>query len=216
MLWLGTPMQTPPMQTPMRSDRRRLLAGGVALAGVALLRPGAALALDDAQARALIERAIGEVNGAIDSGKSGPALYALFENIFTRYADVPTIARSALGTAGRSASAAQMQAFTTAFRGYISRKYGQRFREFIGSRFEVEGARTVKTFYEVKTVAHLKGQAPFEVLWHVSDKSGKNLFFNIIIEGVNMLAAERTEIGAMLDARRGNIDALIADLKAAS
>ena len=203
--------------TPMRSDRRRLLAGaGAAVLLGGVFRPGAALALTDGQARALIARAVDDVNAAIDSGQTGPALYAQFEAIFVKYADVPTIARSALGTASRGASAGQMQSFTTAFRGYISRKYGKRFREFIGARFEVEGARQVKTFYEVKTVAHLRGEAPFEVLWHVSDKSGKDLFFNIIIEGVNMLAAERTEIGAMLDARRGNIDALIADLRAAS
>lgn len=206
-----------PMQTPMRSDRRRLMAGaGAALLAAGLLRPGMALALDDAQARELISRAVDDVNAAIDSGQTGPALYARFEALFVAYADVPTIARSALGTAARSASPGQMQAFTSAFRGYISRKYGKRFREFIGARFEVVGARQVKSFYEVKTVAHLKGEAPFEVLWHVSDKSGQKLFFNIIIEGVNMLAAERTELGAMLDARKGNLDALIADLKAAS
>lgn len=210
MLWLGTLTKT-----PMRSDRRRLLgAGFAALAGATLL-PRGAFALDDAQARALIGRAVNEVNSAIDSGKTGAPLYALFENIFTRYADVPTIARSALGTAARTASAAQMAAFTTAFRGYISRKYGKRFRDFIGARFEVEGARAVKGFYEVKTVAYLRGQAPFEVLWHVSDKSGKDLFFNIIIEGVNMLASEREEIGAMLKKRKGDIDGLIGDLQAA-
>ncbi|MGD9916902.1 MAG: phospholipid-binding protein MlaC [Paenirhodobacter sp.] len=202
------------MPTPMLSDRRALL--GAALGGLATLAlPRAAFALTDAQAKALIGRAIDEVNGAIDSGKTGEPLYALFETIFTRYADVPTIARSALGSAARTATPAQMAAFTTAFRGYISRKYGKRFREFIGGRFEVQGARAVKGFYEVKTTAILQGQAPFEVLWHVSDKSGKDLFFNIIIEGVNMLAAERTEIGSMLDARRGNIDALITDLKTA-
>lgn len=204
-------------KTPMNLDRRSCLRAGLGVfASVLLLSPSRAHALDDAQARALIERAVADVNAAIGSGLAGPALYAKFEAIFTRYADVPTIARSALGTAARSATPAQMAAFTTAFRGYISRKYGQRFREFIGARFEVQGARQVKTFHEVKTVAYLKGQAPFEVLWHVSDKSGKDLFFNIIIEGVNMLAAERTEIGAMLDARKGKLDALIADLKAAS
>jgi phospholipid transport system substrate-binding protein len=47
----------------------------------------------------------------------------------------------------------------------------------------------------------------------VSDKAGKSLFFNIIIEGVNMLASERAEVGAMLDKRKGDIDALIEDLK---
>ncbi|MGE4325248.1 MAG: ABC transporter substrate-binding protein, partial [Pseudodonghicola sp.] len=52
--------------------------------------------------------------------------------------------------------------------------------------------------------------------FHVSDRTGKELFFNIYIEGVNMLLTERTEIGSMLDARQGSIDKLITDLKTAS
>ena len=217
------PMPSTPMRTPMLNDcpqiglrigRRTALGLGAAAAAVALM-PGAALALTDAQARALIERAVADVNAAISSGKTGPALYADFERLFSRYADVPVIARSALGPAARSASAAQMVAFTTAFQGYLSRKYGKRFREFIGARFEVTGARPVKTFFEVKSTAIFPGQAPFEVLWQVSDKSGRDLFFNLIIEGVNMLATERTEIGAMLDRRRGDLDAMIVDLKTA-
>jgi len=71
----------------------------------------------------------------------------------------------------------------------------------------------VKSFYEVVSTAYLRGSAPFEVRFQVSDRSGRDLFFNIIIEGVNMLASERTEIGALLDARRGNLDQLIADLR---
>jgi phospholipid transport system substrate-binding protein len=34
----------------------------------------------------------------------------------------------------------------------------------------------------------------------------------LIIEGINMLLSERSEIGAMLDARGGDLDALIRDL----
>ncbi|MEZ5684691.1 MAG: ABC transporter substrate-binding protein [Paracoccaceae bacterium] len=195
-------------------NRRTLMAAAVA-GGAALALPLPALALNDTQARALITKAVEDVNRAIASGKSGSALYGDFERIFVKYGDVPIIARSALGVAARQASAAQMSAFTKAFQIYLSRKYGKRFREFIGARFEVVGAKPVKTFYEVKSTAIFKGQAPFEVLWHVSDKSGQDRFFNLIIEGVNLLAAERTEIGAMLDKRRGNIDALIADLKTA-
>lgn len=156
------------------------------------------------------------MNAAIASGKSGAALYSAFERIFSKYADVPIIAQSALGLAARQATPAQMRAYTEAYRGYLARKYGRRFNEFDGARFEVVSSRPVKSYFEVKSNAFLKGKSPFEVLWHVSNKSGKNLFFNIIIEGVNMLASERSEIGAMLDKRKGNIDALIADLKAAS
>lgn len=207
------PMPTTPMMIP-RCNRRAALRLGVAgLAAAAL--PGTAFALTDAQAKALIQRAVNDVNAAIASGRTGPALYAMFERIFAKYADVNVIARSALGVAARSASAAQMAAFTRAFQGYLSRKYGKRFREFQGAKFEIKGARPIKTFYEVKTTAILPGQAPFEVLWQVSDRSGSDKFFNLIVEGVNMLASERAEVGAMLDRRRGNLDAMIQDLKSA-
>ncbi|MFN3844345.1 MAG: phospholipid-binding protein MlaC [Paracoccaceae bacterium] len=185
------------------------LVGGAA--ALALPLPAVALTVD--QARTLVGKAVADVNATINSGKSASAMYGDFERIFSRYGDVPTIARSALGPAARSASSAQLSAFTKAYQSYISRKYGARFREFIGGQIEVTGARAVKSYFEVISVAKLRGQAPFDLRWHVSDKSGKDLFFNIVIEGVNMLASERTEIGAMLDKRKGNIDALIADLK---
>lgn len=205
-----------PMQIPTGHEvTRRGALTGLLAAGASLALPRGAWALDTDQARDLIGRALGEVNKTINSGKSETAMFADFERIFVRYADVPTIARSALGVAARSASSSQMSAYTKAFQGYIARKYGRRFREFIGSEIVVTSARPLKSYYEVLSVAKLRGQSPFEVRWHVSDKSGKNLFFNIIIEGVNMLASERTEIGAMLDRRRGDIGALIEDLKRA-
>ncbi|TGD44786.1 ABC transporter substrate-binding protein [Pseudotabrizicola sediminis] len=187
------------------------LVGGAA--ALAMPLPAAALTVD--QARALVGKAVADVNATINSGKSASAMYGDFERIFARYADVPTISRSALGPAARGASRAQLTAFTTAYQSYIARKYGARFREFIGGQIEVTGARAVKSYFEVISVAKLRGQAPFDLRWHVSDKSGKDLFFNIIIEGVNMLASERTEIGAMLDRRRGDINGLIEDMKSA-
>lgn len=200
------------MRNDLNISRRGFMAVGVGAAGAVAL-PQSALALNVDEARSLIDRAIGAVNDTINSGKSESAMYGDFEQIFQRYADVPTIARSALGPAARQASDAQMRAFVPAFQGYISRKYGRRFREFIGGRIEVTDARAIKSYFEVISVAYLQGESPFDLRWHVSDKSGQDLFFNIIIEGVNMLASERTEIGALLDAQGGNIDALIEKLK---
>lgn len=189
-------------------------AFGLAMAsglGLALL-PRGALALTVDEARGLVDKTVANINAIINSGRSEGAMLREFEKLFAAYADVPTIARSALGPAARSASKAQLSAFTKAFQGYISRKYGRRFREFVGGRIEVTGAREVKSFVEVISTAYMQGEAPFEVRWHVSDKAGKSLFFNIIIEGVNMLASERTEIGALLDQRGGDLDRLIADM----
>lgn len=194
-------------------ERRWVLLGGAALGFGALLPARAVQALDVKSAKVLIGNLVSEINTIINSGTSETAMYKEFERVFIRYADVPIIARSALGIAARGASEAQMNAFTLAFQGYISRKYGSRFREFIGGNIEVEDARQIKSFYEVISTAYLRGEAPFEVRWHVSNKSGRDLFFNLIIEGINMVAAERTEIGALLDARGGNIDALTKDLR---
>ena len=192
---------------------RRGFGLGIAAGAVTLALPRVAVALTVDDARALVGRTVDGVNSIINSGKSESAMLGDFEQLFVRYADVPVIARSALGVAAKSASAAQLSAFTKAFQGYISRKYGRRFREFIGGKIEVTDAKPLKSYFEVISVAYLPGEAPFDLRWHVSDKSGKDRFFNLIIEGVNMLASERAEIGALLDKRKGNLDQLITDLK---
>jgi phospholipid transport system substrate-binding protein len=97
----------------------------------------------------------------------------------------------------------------------MARKYGARFREFIGGQIVVRDARAVKSFFEVQATAELRGQAPFAVTFLVSDRSGQDKFFDLLIEGISLLKTERTEIGAMLDRRRGDIDALVQDLRSA-
>lgn len=192
-------------------DRRAFVAG----MGATLIAPRAGFALTESNAKALVGRLIDEINGVIASGKPEPAMYKDFERIFARYSDTSYIAAYALGVDGRRATKAQKKAFSKAFQAYVSRKYGRRFREFIGGKLEMEGVKKTKKWYEVSTTAYLKGEAPFNVTFYVSDRSGKDLFFNLYIEGINMLLTERTEIGAMLDKRKGDLDRLIADLSKA-
>ncbi len=142
-------------------------------------------------------------------------MLADFEGIFARWADVPTIARSVLGPEARSASPGQFDAFAEAFRGYIARKYGRRFRELVGGQVVVQDARPVQSFVEVRSVAELRGQAPFAVSFLVSDRSGRPRFFDMLIEGISLLRTEQVEIGALLDRRRGDLGALTEDLRRA-
>ena len=173
---------------------------------------GPAFALDKATATKLVDRLVAEINRVINSGVSEAKLIRAFENIFAQYADVDIIARSALGPLARSASASELSAFSRAFRGYIARKYGKRFQEFIGSSIVVKGTENRGKFFEVEASIRLKGTTPFEVSFRVSDRSGDNLFFDIIIEGISLLSSERVEIGALLDGRNGNIARLTKDL----
>ncbi|MGQ0611549.1 MAG: MlaC/ttg2D family ABC transporter substrate-binding protein [Paracoccaceae bacterium] len=200
------------MPSDSQALSRRAFGAGLA-AGTGFLAfavPVRALTTD--QARGLIDTAISEINAVINSGKTESAMFKEFERIFATYADVPIIARTALGVDGKRASPAQMASFIKAFQGYISRKYGRRFREFVGGRIEVTDAQPMKSWFEVVSIAHLQGEAPFDLRWWVSDKSGKNLFFNILIEGVNMRASEAVEIRALLDRNGGDLDALIAEM----
>ena len=199
-------------------SRRAALVALGAVAGASWIGSGfvsMARALTTSEAEKLVSNLVTEIDKSINSGKTGQSLYKDFERIFEKYGDVPIIAQTVLGVEWRSASSAQRRAFADAFKGYMARKYGKRFHEFKGARIEVTGARPVKSFYQVQAVAFLRGNSPFRVVFLVSDRSGKDKFFNLIIEGVNMRIAESTAIGSMLDKRGGNLDAMIADLRKA-
>lgn len=195
---------------PSNLNRRDIF---LSMAAFTAFAASPAAALTEASARALVDKVVAEVDRVISSGQSDAAVLREFEKLFARYADVNIMAQYALGADGRSASSAQKRAFNEAFTAYITRKYGKQFRDFVGGRVEVQSARQIKAGYEIRTLAYLRGESPFEVNFHVSDKSGRDKFFNIYIEGVNLLLTERSEIGAMLDKRGGDLNAMIADLK---
>lgn len=197
---------------------RRGVLGLLAGAGLAMVLPAMPARADSVPVQPALDhirRAVSEVYRVINAGQAQDRMLNEFETVFARYADVDVIARSALGPAARQTPAAEFSAYRQAFQGYIGRKYGRRFHEFVGSQVEVTGARPLKSFVAVTSVARLRGRAPMEVEWHVSDRSGEMRFFNIIIEGVNMLASERAEIAAMLARQRGNVAGLTAELRQA-
>jgi len=185
--------------------RRSILAlSGAAM--VAATQP--AFALTTADAKSLVGRLVGEINAIIASNKSEAAMIRDFDGVLNRYADMPILARSILGVPWRSASAAEQRDFTRALQGYLSRKYGKQFRRFAGGEIEVLSARPVRSFFEVRSMAQLPGEAPFEVVFLVSNGSGRDLFFNMIVEGINLRTTENTAINALLDRNGGNIGRL--------
>ncbi len=194
------------------SMTRRAFVGGLAGLSVLAAMPGRALAaISASQAESLIGKVVRDINSIINSGAPEATMIKRFEDVFAKYADVNFIALSALGPDGRSASASQKSAFVKAFRAYIARRYGSRFREFEGGRIDVVSTTQVKSRYEVLTKTTLKGHAPFDVVFIVAAKNGK--FIDMQVEGISIVKSERKEIGAMLDRRKGDLNQLIADLQ---
>lgn len=130
---------------------RRLFSKGLIGTLAAVTAPTSLLALTDAGAKTLIDSLVADINKVIASGKSENAMYRDFGKIFAKYSDTSYISAYAMGVDARRATSSQKRAFSNAFQDYIARKYGKRFREFIGGTLEVTGVRKVKTWYEVST-----------------------------------------------------------------
>ncbi len=215
-------MKTPiliPMKTlmPTKSTLSRRAFFGLGTAAAALaLAPARLWALTTSEAETLVQGVVADLYDVINSGASEARMLTDFEGFLDRYADMPIIAQQVMGVDWRRASSSQRTRFTAALKTYIARKYGRRFRELIGGDIEVTGARSIRQFFEVTSEVRLRGRSPFQVIWLVSDGSGRPRIFNIVMEGINLSTAEREEVGALLDRNGGNIDALISDLQNAA
>ena len=188
----------------------------ISFLGIAGLYASPVFAFKKSDAEKLIENLTNDVLGAVNEQKSEDIMFSRFEEIFSKYADVPLIARKALGPTWRGASKAQRSAYVSAFRGYMARYYGKRFEEFLGSEIIVSNSRKTSGGFLVSSNIILKDGSSYQAQWHVIDARGKYLMYNLFLEGVSVLSDVRVQIGSMLDKRAGSIDRLIEHLNSKS
>ena len=184
--------------------------------GIAGLYASPVFAFKNSDAEKLIKNLTNDVLGAVNEQKSEDIMFSRFEEIFSKYADVPLIARKALGPTWRGASKAQRSAYVSAFRGYMARYYGKRFEEFLGSEIIVSNSRKTSGGFLVGSNIILKDGSSYQAQWHIIDARGKYLMYNLFLEGVSVLSDVRVQIGSMLDKRAGSIDRLIEHLNSKS
>ena len=184
--------------------------------GITGLYASPIFAFKKSDAEKLIKNLTNDVLGAVNEQKSEDIMFSRFEEIFSKYADVPLIARKALGPTWRGASKAQRSAYVSAFRGYMARYYGKRFEEFLGSEIIVSNSRKTSGGFLVGSNIILKDGSSYQAQWHVIDARGKYLMYNLFLEGVSVLSDVRVQIGSMLDKRAGSIDRLIEHLNSKS
>ena len=184
--------------------------------GIAGLYASPVFAFKKSDAEKLIKNLTNDVLGAVNEQKSEDIMFSRFEEIFSKYADVPLIARKALGPTWRGASKAQRSAYVSAFRGYMARYYGKRFEEFLGSEIIVSNSRKTSGGFLVGSNIILKDGSSYQAQWHVIDARGKYLMYNLFLEGVSVLSDVRVQIGSMLDKRAGSVDRLIEHLNSKS
>jgi phospholipid transport system substrate-binding protein len=201
--------------TIARTFGRRHVRGLLRAAGAILLLPRVAMAAAADRAATLVASISADLTALVNSGRSEAQMYGEFERLLARYADLPAVAAASLGPPWRTATAAQKRAYVAAFQSYLSRKYGRQFRDYRNARIDVLSARDAgNAGVLVNTVVVRPGQSNIAVDWQISERSGAPKAVNLVIEGVSLLANERAEIGAMLEASRGSIDGLIGRMQA--
>lgn len=206
----------------MRFDRRGFLAGAAAvLAGVAWLRPGPAAALSREEAAEFVQATINEVAALLDADTDSAQKATRLQQIMEARGAMPEIARFVAGPVWRSMSEAQQSRFVEVFTGYVSGVYARRFEEYSDKANKDElfrlGAVTDagRKGMLVRTDVIRAGEPPVAVDWLVTDRPGRTVIADIVIEGISLLVTQREEIGSMLEARGGDVDRLLDDLASA-
>ena len=195
------------------SFTRRDATKAVLLTAASAFLPTSLLAETKEEALAFIQRLVQDINAVTNGSPTDATLARGFLRIFTRYSDIPILARSSLGVAWRSASNSQRTGFTNVLGTYLARKYGKKFRGFSIDKVSVSETRPIKGGYIVTSFVQLENGNGYQIEWQVVKVRGRDKMVNLYIEGLSLLAAERNEIADMLDARKGDLDLLIQDMR---
>ena len=192
---------------------RRIFLGLVAAASLGL-GASTAQALTEDQARAHVASTIEQLTTLLETSGTSASRAPELRRIMEERANMPLIAKFSAGRGWREMDENQQSRFTDAFAKFVSETYSRRFDEFSGNP-EIKIGKTIDAGRKgilVETLMSQSSGRPIVVEWLVSDRGGRVEIIDMVVEGISMAATQREEIGAMLDKRSGDVDALIADL----
>ncbi|MEM1382639.1 MAG: ABC transporter substrate-binding protein [Pseudomonadota bacterium] len=197
---------------------RRLLVLGF-LTCLFVLPPVVARALDQSAARAHVQATIADIVELITVERTPAENAAGLISVIERRGAPLAIARFAAGRAWRGMTEDQQTRFADALIGFVARSYARQFRTVEATQEEVASAIELgdavdagKKGVLVQTLIRPPQVPPISMNFLVSDRPGKIAVVDILIEGVSLAITQREVVGAMLEAKGGDVEALIADL----
>lgn len=195
---------------------RRAVLALLASAAAVAAAPGRAAALTGGEAEDFVRQVVSEVVSLVESGKPLAQQKDGFRALFEKRAAVSSVVRFVMGATWRDMSGAQQSQMQDAFLDYVSRVYAELLSSYKGQSIELGQVQDFgKKGILVASTAKGEGVENVAVEWLVSDRGGQGpQLVDVIIEGLSMLQSQRQEFGAMLEKRGGDVDKLIADLKA--
>ena len=135
---------------------------------------------------------------------------ARFRQLFHADFDGPGIARFVLGRYWRNASEQEQQEFLKLFEDYVVFVYGTRLSNFSGETFKIRGTRAEEAGTVVSTdIISPCGEAPIKVDWRLISDKGAFKINDVIIEGISMLATQRSEFASVIQRHGGQVSGLL-------
>jgi phospholipid transport system substrate-binding protein len=138
-----------------------------------------------------------------------------FEQLAERSFDVPWIARFVLGRYWKTASPAEREQFTEAFRAYMVRVYWSRFSQYAGIDLKVVGQHPLSDgTIAVQTTVTRVGEDPAKVDWIVAkEPDGAFKIRDASLEGISQTLTYRQEFASVIERNSGQVSALVDELR---
>lgn len=138
-----------------------------------------------------------------------------FAELFTRGFDLPLVARIVLGRYWRVATPEQKTEYVSLFEDYVINTYANRLNSYAGQTLRITGANPISDNETmVSSVIEQPQGEPVKVDWRVLDRGGELKIVDVLVEGVSMAISQRSEFGAVIANNGGNVEALLARLRA--
>ena len=196
------------------SLRHRILAAAVlAFLGVAALASRPTLAAADPAnfIRDLGESALTQLTGDVTPQQREQR----FRELFTQNFDVPAIGRFVLGRYWNTATPDERAEFLKLFEDLIVQYYSNRFTEYSGEHFVVEGVRDAAGG---STTVHSKVVQPnasdnVRVDWRIRQNQDTYRIVDVLVEGVSMAVTQRAEFASVIQSRGGKLTGLLDALR---
>ena len=204
-------------RTQMLSDilgRRRLLAGGLGLALLALASWQGVRAEPSADAARTLIETVGEDVLVIlrDASLSDQQKFDRLVELLEGPIDLDLVARLILGRHWRTASEAQRDEYLDLFRAFALHTLASRLDVYGGQDFEVTGAKVVGRQDALVSTRILSDGPPLPVDWRVRELDDQRLVaIDVIVAGVSLIVTQRSEFGAVIE--RQGLDGLLAELR---
>jgi phospholipid transport system substrate-binding protein len=149
-----------------------------------------------------------------DPAMPRPEREARFRGLLTEHFDLASLSKFALGRYWRSATDSQRIEFKKVLEDFIVHSYSARFGGYHGVVFNVVGsANEAGGAVIVHSRARMSKTEEVLIDWQLRTAGDTFVIADIVVEGVSMAVAQRSDFGSIIH-DRGGIDGLIAALRA--